>query len=234
MRTFDYNKVRDPEYFRDGRLDAHSDHTYYASETDMLEGSSEYRESLNGVWKFHYAKNYGSAVRRHLRRREYSCRDWDDIRVPAHIQMEGYDVPQYANTQYPWEGREDIRPGEIPEHFNPTASYVKYFTVPERMKGKRLFISFQGAESGIAVWLNGAFVGYSEDTFTPSEFELTDYVKDGENKLAAQVFKWTASSWCEDQDFFRFSGIYRDVYLYYCTGSTYPRSQRSSYSRMSH
>ena len=213
MRTFDYNKVRDPEYFRDGRLDAHSDHTYYASETDMLEGSSEYRESLNGVWKFHYAKNYGSAVPG-FEKEEYSCRDWDDIRVPAHIQMEGYDVPQYANTQYPWEGREDIRPGEIPEHFNPTASYVKYFTVPERMKGKRLFISFQGAESGIAVWLNGAFVGYSEDTFTPSEFELTDYVKDGENKLAAQVFKWTASSWCEDQDFFRFSGIYRDVYLH--------------------
>ena len=213
MRTFDYNKVRDPEYFRDGRMDAHSDHTYYASEADMLEGSYEYTESLNGVWKFHYAKNYGSAVPG-FEKEDYSCRDWDDIRVPAHIQMEGYDVPQYANTQYPWEGREDIRPGEIPEHFNPTASYVKYFTVPERMKGKRLFISFQGAESGIAVWLNGAFVGYSEDTFTPSEFELTEYVKEGENKLAAQVFKWTASSWCEDQDFFRFSGIYRDVYLY--------------------
>ena len=213
MRTFDYNKVRDPEYFRDGRMDAHSDHAYYASEADMLEGSSEYTESLNGVWKFHYAKNYGSAVPG-FEKEDYSCRDWDDIRVPAHIQMEGYDVPQYANTQYPWEGREDIRPGEIPEHFNPTASYVKYFTVPERMKGKRLFISFQGAESGIAVWLNGAFVGYSEDTFTPSEFELTEYVKEGENKLAAQVFKWTASSWCEDQDFFRFSGIYRDVYLY--------------------
>ena len=82
------------------------------------------------------------------------------------------------------------------------------------MQGKRLFISFQGAESGIALWLNGQFVGYSEDSFTPSEFELTEYVKEGENKLAAQVFKWTASSWCEDQDFFRFSGIYRDVYLY--------------------
>ena len=179
----------------------------------MLEGSSKYVESLNGVWKFHYGKNYESAVQG-FEKLDYSCADWDDIRVPAHIQMEGYDVPQYANTQYPWEGREDIRPGEIPEHFNPTASYVKYFTVPERMKGKRLFISFQGADSGIAVWLNGAFVGYSEDTFTPSEFELTDYVKDVENKLAAQVFKWTASSWCEDQDFFRFSGIYRDVYLY--------------------
>ena len=82
------------------------------------------------------------------------------------------------------------------------------------MKGKRVFISFQGAESGLALWLNGTFVGYSEDSFTPSEFELTEYLKEGENKLAAQVFKWTASSWCEDQDFFRFSGIYRDVYLY--------------------
>ena len=172
-----------------------------------------FTESLNGIWKFHYAKNYESAIPG-FEKEEYCCADWDDIRVPAHIQMEGYDAPQYANTQYPWEGREDIRPGEIPEHFNPTASYVKYFTVPERMQGKRLFISFQGAESGIAVWLNGEFVGYSEDTFTPSEFELTDYIKEGENKLAAQVFKWTAGSWCEDQDFYRFSGIYRDVYLY--------------------
>ena len=151
---------------------------------------------------------------RDSKKTEYCCKDWDDIRVPAHIQMEGYDVPQYANVQYPWEGHEDIHPGEIPEHFNPVASYVKYFEVPEEMQGKRLFISFQGAESGIALWLNGHFVGYSEDSFTPSEFELTEYVKEGENKLAAQVFKWTASSWCEDQDFFRFSGIYRDVYLY--------------------
>ncbi len=213
MRTFNYEKVKDPGYFRDGRMDAHSDHAYYASESDMLNGCSEFTESLNGVWKFHYAKRYESAVPG-FEKEDYSCRDWDDIRVPAHIQMEGYDAPQYANTQYPWEGREDIRPGEVPEHFNPTASYVKYFTVPERMIGRRVFISFQGAESGLALWLNGAFVGYSEDTFTPSEFELTDYIKEGENKLAAQVFKWTASSWCEDQDFYRFSGIYRDVYLY--------------------
>lgn len=213
MRIFDYSKVKDPRYFKDGRLEAHSDHVYYASESDLLTGVSEYTESLNGVWKFHYGNNYESTVPG-FEKLDYSCADWNDIRVPAHIQMEGYDVPHYVNTQYPWEGREDIRPGEIPEHFNPTASYVKYFTVPERMKGKRIFISFQGAESGIALWLNGVFVGYSEDSFTPSEFELTDYVKEGENKLAAQVFKWTAGSWCEDQDFYRFSGIYRDVYLY--------------------
>ena len=213
MKAFDYSLVKDPQYFKDGRMDAHSDHTYYRDGEEAQEKATSFRYDLNGIWKFHYARNYGSAISG-FEKTDYCCRDWDDIRVPAHIQMEGYDAPQYANVQYPWEGHEDIHPGEIPEHFNPVASYVKYFEVPEEMQGKRLFISFQGAESGIALWLNGQFVGYSEDSFTPSEFELTEYVKEGENKLAAQVFKWTASSWCEDQDFFRFSGIYRDVYLY--------------------
>lgn len=213
MSRFDYQKVKDPQYFRDGRLDAHSDHAYYASAEDAAEKECVFTESLNGLWKFHYAKNYISAIPG-FEAEDYDCRSWDDIHVPAHIQLEGYDVPQYANTQYPWEGHEEIGPGEIPERFNPVASYVKYFEVPERMKGKRLFISLQGAESGIALWLNGEFIGYSEDTFTPSEFELTDHVKDGVNKLSVQVFKWTSSSWCEDQDFYRFSGIYRDVYLY--------------------
>ena len=213
MKTFDYSLVKDPQYFKDGRMDAHSDHTYYRDGEEVQEKETSFRYDLNGIWKFHYARNYGSAIPG-FEKTEYCCKDWDDIRVPAHIQMEGYDVPQYANVQYPWEGHEDIHPGEIPEHFNPVASYVKYFEVPEEMQGKRLFISFQGVESGIALWFNGHFVGYSEDSFTPSEFELTEYVKEGENKLAAQVFKWTASSWCEDQDFFRFSGIYRDVYLY--------------------
>ena len=213
MKTFDYSLVKDPQYFKDGRMDAHSDHTYYRDGEEVQEKETSFRYDLNGIWKFHYARNYGSAIPG-FEKTEYCCKDWDDIRVPAHIQMEGYDVPQYANVQYPWEGHEDIHPGEVPEHFNPVASYVKYFEVPEEMQGKRLFISFQGAESGIALWLNGHFVGYSEDSFTPSEFELTEYVQEGENKLAAQVFKWTASSWCEDQDFFRFSGIYRDVYLY--------------------
>ena len=213
MKAFDYSLVKDPQYFKDGRMDAHSDHTYYRNGEEAQEKDTSFRYDLNGIWKFHYARNYGSAIPG-FEKADYCCKDWDDIRVPAHIQMEGYDAPQYANVQYPWEGHEDIHPGEIPEHFNPVASYVKYFEVPEEMQGKRLFISFQGAESGIALWLNGQFVGYSEDSFTPSEFELTEYIKEGENKLAAQVFKWTASSWCEDQDFYRFSGIYRDVYLY--------------------
>ena len=218
MKTFDYSLVKDPQYFCDNRMEAHSDHVYYRDgnemQTAVQDGTeTSFRYSLNGLWKFHYARNYKSTVQG-FEKEDYCCYDWEDIHVPAHIQMEGYDAPQYANVQYPWEGHEEIHPGEIPERFNPVASYVKYFTVPAHMKGKRLFISFQGAESGLALWLNGIFIGYSEDSFTPSEFELTDYVKEGQNKLAAQVFKWTSSSWCEDQDFYRFSGIFRDVFLY--------------------
>ena len=213
MKKFDYSLVKDPQYFCDGIMAAHSDHTYYRSEEEREDGETSYRYDMNGLWKFQYAPNYAGTIRG-FEAEAYSCKDWEDIYVPAHIQMEGYDIPQYANVQYPWEGHEELHPGQIPERFNPVASYVKYFYVPENMKGKRVFISFQGAESGLALWLNGSFVGYSEDSFTPSEFELTEYLKDGENKLAAQVFKWTASSWCEDQDFYRFSGIYRDVYLY--------------------
>ena len=213
MTKFDYEKVKDPLIFAENRVEAHSDHVCYASEEELEEGNTSFRYSLDGLWKFSYGRNYQSAVQG-FEAIEYDCRSWEDIRVPAHIQMEGYDVPQYANTQYPWDGREDIEPGEIPSFFNPVASYVKYFSVPDHMRDKPLFISFQGVESGMALWLNGNYVGYSEDSFTPSEFELTPYIREGENKLAVQVFKWTASSWCEDQDFYRFSGIYRSVYLY--------------------
>lgn len=213
MAEFNFEIVKNPEIFEENRMAAHSDHEYYVSEKDAMSGDREFKYDLNGTWKFAYAKNPTLAIPDFFKT-EYSCKEWEDIRVPAHIQFEGYDVPQYANTQYPWEGHENIRPGEIPMRFNPTASYVKYFELPDYMKGKPVYISFQGVESGMALWLNGHYVGYSEDSFTPAEFDLTSYIVEGENKLAVQVFKWTAGSWCEDQDFFRFSGIYRDVYLY--------------------
>ena len=219
MGEFLFERLSDPEYYEENRVAAHSDHVAYRNwdEADVwldpLGRKSSFRLFLDGSWKFHYARNYEQTIHG-FEKPEYDCRGWDDIRVPAHIQMEGYDSPQYANTQYPWDGREDVWTDEMPTKFNPVASYVKYFTLPETFSGERVFISFQGAESGMALWLNGAYVGYSEDSFTPSEFELTPYLKDGENKLAVQVFKWTIGSWCEDQDFFRFSGIFRSVYLY--------------------
>lgn len=213
MSQFDYSKVKNPEFFRENRLEAHSDHVSYANESEERVGKTSFRFSLNGLWKFAYAPNYEAAFRG-FEAVDYDCKSWADIRVPAHIQLEGYDAPQYANVQYPWDGRDEVVPGQIPEHFNPVASYVKYFEVPEEWKGSPVYISFQGVESALALWCNGSYVGYSEDTFTPSEFDLTPFLKDGENKLAAYVFKWSSSSWCEDQDFFRFSGIFRDVYLY--------------------
>ena len=210
---FDVKKIHDPKFFKENCMAAHSDHVTYKNEAEAMEQNSSFRLSLDGIWKFHYAKNDAQTIPG-FEAEGYNCRPWDDIRVPAHIQMEGYDIPQYANIQYPWDGREDVWRDAVPTDFNPVASYVKYFTLPEGFVKNGLYISFQGVESGFALWLNGSYVGYSEDSFTPSEFDLTPYVKEGENKLALKVFKWTSSSWCEDQDFYRFSGIFRSVYLY--------------------
>lgn len=211
--SFEIKKIHDPKFFKENCMAAHSDHVAYADEKEAEERKSSFRLPLDGVWKFHYARNYAQTVSG-FEAEDFDCKCWEDIRVPAHIQMEGYDIPQYVNIQYPWDGREDVWRDAVPSEFNPVASYVKYFTLPEGFKKNGLYISFQGVESGFALWLNGQYVGYSEDSFTPSDFGLTPYVKEGENKLAVQVFKWTSSSWCEDQDFYRFSGIFRSVYLY--------------------
>lgn len=211
--SFEIKKIHDPKFFKENCMAAYSDHVAYADETEAEEKKSSFRLSLDGIWKFHYARNYAQTVNG-FEAETFDCKCWEDIRVPAHIQMEGYDIPQYVNIQYPWDGREDVWRDAVPSEFNPVASYVKYFTLPEGFMKNGLYVSFQGVESGFALWLNGHYVGYSEDSFTPSEFDLTPYVKEGENKLAVQVFKWTSSSWCEDQDFYRFSGIFRSVYLY--------------------
>ncbi len=208
---FNYEIVRDPEIFMENRLPAHSDHRYNAADPET--GARLQSEiSLNGSWKFFYSENYSGAPEG-FEKPEYDVNDWAEIRVPGHIQLQGYDRPMYVNTQYPWDGHETVKPGEIPTVFNPTASYVRMFEIPSYMKGHQVILSFQGVESGFALWMNGIYVGYSEDSFTPSEFDITPFLREGENRIALQVFKWTAGSWCEDQDFFRFSGIFRDVLL---------------------
>ncbi len=213
MNCFDYAIVANPEIFQQNRLPAHSDHLYYRKENPQDLEHSDFRYDLNGMWKFSYADSYRDAAVG-FEKDEFDCRGWADIRVPGHIQLQGYDRHGYVNTQYPWDGHEEVLPGEVPVRRNPTATYVKYFTLPEDFSGQKVYISFQGVESALALWLNGHYVGYAEDSFTPSEFDLTPYVREGENKLAAQVFRWSGGSWLEDQDFFRFSGIFRDVYLY--------------------
>lgn len=213
MAEFRFEIVKDPTVFKENVLPAHSDHVPFASQLEAERGVTTLRRSLNGRWRFCYAKNYTSAPK-DFWKDSYDVSGWDEIPVPSNMQMEGYDVPAYVNTQYPWDGTEEIKPGEIPEKFNPVGSYVTFFELPEEWKGREIRLSMEGVESGFALWLNGQYVGYSEDSFTPSEFDLTPFLRDGENRMSVQVFKWTASSWLEDQDMYRFSGIFRDVIIF--------------------
>jgi beta-galactosidase len=206
--------LTDLSVFSVNRLQAHSDHLYYEKmEEAQSAAPMKMRHGLNGNWKFFYSINPDHRPVQFYEN-EYHCSNWGDISVPGHIQLQGYGQPQYVNTMYPWDGHNDIRPPEIPTDHNPVGSYVKFFNVPANMENKPVYISFQGVESAFYVWLNGEFVGYSEDSFTPSEFELTPYLVEGENKLAVEVYQRSTGSWLEDQDFWRFSGIFRDVYLY--------------------
>lgn len=214
MNEYSYERtVKDPAVFAENRLPAHADFLPFRDETELAAGESGLRQSLDGVWKFHYANNIRSAPEGFWRP-EYDTAAWDSIRVPAHIQMEGFDRPAYVNTQYPWDAQEELLPGQVPEFFNPVADYVKEFTLPDRFRGMQINISFQGVESGFALWLNGVYLGYSEDSFSPADFALDGALREGVNKLAVRVFKWTPGSWFEDQDFYRFSGIFRSVFLY--------------------
>ncbi|PFP31368.1 beta-galactosidase [Bacillus sp. AFS073361] len=206
--------LTDVNVFAVNRLPAHSDHIYYETlEQAKLEGPMALRYDLNGNWKFSYSVNPNNRPE-NFYQENFNCSGWGDITVPGHIQLQGYGKPQYVNTMYPWDGLNEIRPPEIPQDHNPVGSYVKMFTVPENMNNKPVYISFQGVESAFYVWLNGKFVGYSEDSFTPAEFDITPFVTKGENKLAVEVYQRSTGSWLEDQDFWRFSGIFRDVYLY--------------------
>lgn len=214
VRTPSIDWLTDLNMFAVNRVPAHSDHVYYETMEEAKKASTmKMRHDLNGNWKFHYSINPDSRPERFYQV-DFDCSAWGTIKVPGHIQLQGYGTPQYVNTIYPWDGHRDVQPPEIPTDFNPVGSYVKGFNVPENMDNKPVYISFQGVESAFFVWLNGEFVGYSEDSFTPAEFDLTPFLTKGENKLAVEVFQRSTGSWLEDQDFWRFSGIFRDVYLY--------------------
>lgn len=221
----DIKWLDDPQTFRVGQLPAHSDHKIYASAEEMEWQESSFRQSLNGTWQFAYSVNPQSRPV-DFYKTDYQAEEFGEIRVPCHIEMAGYDKIHYINTMYPWEGKVYRRPayalgkdrteeGSFSEaEYNPVGSYRKTFDLEEGLCGKRVCICFEGAEQAIFVWLNGQFVGYAEDSFTPSEFDLTPYIKEKDNLLAVEVYKNSTAAYLEDQDFFRFSGIYRDVTLY--------------------
>ena len=220
----DIKWLDNPEVFRVNQLEAHSDHEYYVSYADLENKNKQLEQSLNGEWEFCYSIN---AKERPVDfyQNDFSTDNFDKIMVPGHIELAGYDKIRYINTMYPWEGKNYRRGAYSLENagdgagmfseaeYNPVGSYITRFDLDENLRGKRISICFEGVEQAMYVWLNGEFVGYAEDSFTPSEFDLTPYIKETGNVLAVEVHKMSTAAFLEDQDFFRFFGIFRNVTL---------------------
>ena len=220
----DMKWLDNPEVFKVNQLEPHSDHCYYLDYSDMKKEKNPLLQSLNGQWEFAYSKN---VMERPVDfyKEAFDASGFDKIMVPGHIELAGYDKIRYINTMYPWEGKEYHRgaysmqatgaeEGMFSEaQYNPVGSYIKYFDLDKNMCGKRIHICFEGVEEAMYLWLNGQFIGYAEDSFTPSEFDLTPYIKEKGNVLAVQVHKMSTAAFLEDQDFFRFFGIFRNVTL---------------------
>lgn len=220
----DMKWLDNPEVFKINQLESHSDHCYYLDYSDMKKEKNPLLQSLNGQWEFAYSKN---VMERPVDfyKETFDASGFDKIMVPGHIELAGYDKIRYINTMYPWEGKEYHRGAYSMEatgaeegmfseaQYNPVGSYIKYFDLDRSMCGKRIHICFEGVEEAMYLWLNGQFIGYAEDSFTPSEFDLTPYIKEKGNVLAVQVHKMSTAAFLEDQDFFRFFGIFRNVTL---------------------
>ena len=220
----DMKWLDNPEVFKVNQLEPHSDHSYYLDYSDMKKEKNPLLQALNGQWEFAYSKN---VMERPVDfyKETFDASGFDKIMVPGHIELAGYDKIRYINTMYPWEGKEYHRGAYSMEttgaeegmfseaQYNPVGSYIKYFDLDKNMCGKRIHICFEGVEEAMYLWLNGQFIGYAEDSFTPSEFDLTPYVKEKGNVLAVQVHKMSTAAFLEDQDFFRFFGIFRNVTL---------------------
>ena len=220
----DMKWLDNPEVFKVNQLAPHSDHSYYLDYSAMKKEENPLFQSLNGQWEFFYSKNVKSRPV-NFYEETFDASGFDKIMVPGHIELAGYDKIRYINTMYPWEGKEYHRGAYSMEatgaekgmfseaEYNPVGSYIKYFDLDKSMCGKRIHICFEGVEEAMYLWLNGQFVGYAEDSFTPSEFDLTSYIKETGNVLAVQVHKMSTAAFLEDQDFFRFFGIFRNVTL---------------------
>ena len=205
-----------PSVFQVNRLKAHSTLMPYNDVNKALSGNLKLSEnyfSLNGTWKFNLVTK--PALRPlDFFKVNFIDQSWSTITVPGDWQTQGFDYPIYTNVTYPWSGYENISPPAAPTVYNPVGSYRRTFTLPADWNGKKCLLHFDGVESAYYVWVNGNFVGYSENSYSPSEYDVTNLLTAGVNTIAVQVFRWSDGSWLEDQDKIRLSGIFRDVYVY--------------------
>lgn len=206
------NDWENPEVVERNREPAHCTQLPYADVVTALAGEFErspYYKSLNGMWRFHWVSRPASRPR-DFADPDFADADWDLIPVPSFWQLRGYGIPRYLDEAYPFEPD----PPRPPRDFNPVGSYRTTFTVPPGWDGRQVFVHFAGVDSAFYVWVNGQQVGYSQDSATPAEFNITPHLKPGDNLLAVQVFRWSDGTYLECQDMWRLSGIFRDVYLF--------------------
>lgn len=195
--------LEDPTVFAVNRLPACSDHEFYQSEPGDL------TLNLNGTWKVNVSESPDQRPEGFYKE-GYDRSGFADVLVPGELQMQGFLPNHYTNTLYPWDGIEDLKPGEVPAS-NAVASYFTEFELPENYEDYEQILTFHGAETAIYVWVNGNFIGYAEDSFTPSHFNISQYVCPNRNTLAVEVYQRSSASWLEDQDMWRYMGIFRDV-----------------------
>ncbi|MFT7235991.1 MAG: beta-galactosidase [Cyclobacteriaceae bacterium] len=203
---------QNPEVFEVNKLEARATF-YHFSDVDKAMtndwNQSDNYQSLNGIWKFNWAK---SPTLRPINffENDFPSKDWDEIKVPGNWELQGFGIPIYTNVKYPFPKNVP----HIPEDYNPIGSYKRGFELPENWTDKKITLHFGAVRSAMYVWVNGERVGYSEGSKLPAEFDITDFVGPGENQLAVEVYRWSDASYLEDQDFWRLSGMDRDVYLY--------------------
>jgi len=171
--------------------------------------ASPFCQSLNGNWKFNCVRTPEDRPK-DFYKPDFDVSKWADIPVPSNWEMQGYDKPIYLNIRYP----HPTNPPYIAHDYNPVGSYRREFTIPDAWKDRQVFVHFDGVMSAFYVWINGRMVGYSEDSMTPGEFNITPHLQSGKNTIAVEVYRWCDGSYLEDQDMFRMSGIYRNVYLF--------------------
>ena len=201
------NDWENPQIVGINKLPAHAINIPFADKETAVSiphTQSPYVQSLNGRWQFQLFPNPQTALA------NLNNTEWGTIPVPSNWTMEGYDKPIYTNIQMPI----PPNPPFVPEEDNPTGLYRHTFTVPDAWNGRRTIISLEGVESAFYLWLNGQKVGYSQGSRLPAEFDITDYLKAGENEILAVVIRWSDGSYLEDQDHWWMAGIYRDVFIY--------------------
>ncbi|NVM46343.1 MAG: DUF4981 domain-containing protein [Candidatus Lokiarchaeota archaeon] len=203
-----------PNIFSKGKEKAHSTSIPFESFDEALGNreNSKYFKLLNGNWKFNWVKTPRERPKEFYKE-DFKIDSWEEIDVPSNWQMRGYGIPIYTNVNYPY----SINTKEIPKidhNYNPVGSYRTNFEIPSNWKEREVIIHFAGVKSAFYIWINGEKVGYSQGSMTPAEFNITEYVKPDTNILAVEVYRWSDGSYLEDQDMWRFSGIFRDVYLY--------------------